>query len=233
MELDVKNTAGQISPLWFGHNLEHTRSCLWRGLGAQLIRNRKFPGAPGREGVARHWYRIGPPGCSYLLERPGGKRGSEGEAYTAHFDPDDRGATQRQRIQAFAQRGPCGIGQGGIYLIGGSQYEGRLALRADRSLPVRIRLGGRDSGAGCFETTMAVAPAAWAEHKFDFVAPATEENACLEITFDAPGVLWIGAASLMPADNFHGARRDVIRLLKEIGVPILRWPGGNFAGSYR
>ena len=28
-------------------------------------------------------------------------------------------------------------------------------------------------------------------------------------------------------------RRDVIERLKQISVPILRWPGGNFAGDYR
>ncbi|KPK84218.1 MAG: hypothetical protein AMJ81_06240, partial [Phycisphaerae bacterium SM23_33] len=87
MKIDVRKKAGEISALWFGHNLEHTRSCLWRGLSAQLIRNRKFAGAAGRDGVARHWYRVGPPGCLYRLERTGGKRGTEGQAYTAHFDP--------------------------------------------------------------------------------------------------------------------------------------------------
>ena len=232
MRIDVRRKAGEISPLWFGHNLEHTRSCLWQGLSAQLIRNRKFTGSPGRDGVARHWHRIGPPGCLYLLERSGGKRGMDGRAYTAHFDADDHSALRRQRIQSFG-RAPRGIGQRGIHLIGGREYEGRLALLSDRPLPVRVRILEDNGGRGLFETTVVVDPAEWAEQQFSFVPPAGDDDASLEITFDAPGVLCVGAASLMVADHFRGMRRDVIGLLKEIGVPILRWPGGNFAGSYR
>ena len=37
----------------------------------------------------------------------------------------------------------------------------------------------------------------------------------------------------MPKDNFHGMRRDVVGLLKQIGPRLIRWPGGNFAGEYR
>lgn len=36
----------------------------------------------------------------------------------------------------------------------------------------------------------------------------------------------------MPVKNFHGMRVDVVELLREIGVRLLRWPGGNFAGEY-
>jgi alpha-N-arabinofuranosidase len=37
---------------------------------------------------------------------------------------------------------------------------------------------------------------------------------------------------LRPADHINGADPDVIRLLKESRLPILRWPGGNFVSSY-
>ena len=42
----------------------------------------------------------------------------------------------------------------------------------------------------------------------------------------------IGAVSLMPCENFRGMRIDVIEKLKELGIQLLRWPGGNFAGDY-
>jgi len=42
-------TASQaVSPLLFGDNLEHTRGCIYGGLSAELLRNRKFVGKPGR-----------------------------------------------------------------------------------------------------------------------------------------------------------------------------------------
>jgi len=231
--IDVSRTAGEISPLWFGHNLEHTRSCLWEGLSAELIRNRKFAALPQRDGVARHWYRIGPRGCWHLLERAGGGNGVDGEAYTTHFDPKDRGARQRQRIECCRVGAPCGIGQRGICLVGGRAYEARLALVADREMPVRVRLFGGDPGRIHFETVVTVGPEGWAESSLSFTASETDEDSRLEITFDGPGVLYVGAVSLLPADHFLGMRRDVIELLKEISVPVLRWPGGNFAGDYR
>ena len=37
----------------FGHNLEHTRACIYGGLSAQVLRNRKFAGKPsGSDGCA-------------------------------------------------------------------------------------------------------------------------------------------------------------------------------------
>ena len=244
MEIDVRKTAGEISPLWFGHNLEHTRSCLWQGLSAQLVRNRKFAGFPGRHCVARHWHRVGSRGCLYLPEMASepfdGKPSMEGETYTAHFDPAIKetsrwgyAAMQRQRMQNVRQGATCGIGQRGIFLIGGKEYAGALALLSDRELPVRIRVTGHDSAPEHFETTVTVGPEGWAEHQFNFVPPASDEDARIEITFEEVGAVYVGAASLLPADHFHGMRRDVIELLKHVSVPLLRWPGGNFAGAYR
>lgn len=38
--------------------------------------------------------------------------------------------------------------------------------------------------------------------------------------------------SLMPADNINGWRKDVIEALKQIHVPVIRYPGGCFASFY-
>ena len=221
-------TTGEISPLWFGHNLEHTRSCVWRGLAAQLLQNRKFAGLPERNGVALHWYRIGPRESWFLLEIQGGYKASDGESFTAHFDPRNGHACQRQRLECF-KTARCGIGQRGIPLVRGRKYLGRLALRADRDLAVSVRVAGRAPKPARFKA----GPGGWTEAEFRFTAPATTADARLEITFQGPGVLYVGMASLLPADHFRGMRRDVVARLKEIGVPLLRWPGGNFAGDYR
>lgn len=42
--------------------------------------------------------------------------------------------------------------------------------------------------------------------------------------------IWVGEESLIP--NTKGIRNDVINALKEIQVPVLRWPGGCFADEY-
>jgi alpha-L-arabinofuranosidase len=42
--------------------------------------------------------------------------------------------------------------------------------------------------------------------------------------------IWVGEKSPIP--NTRGYRDDVVAALKELGVPVLRWPGGCFADEY-
>lgn len=42
--------------------------------------------------------------------------------------------------------------------------------------------------------------------------------------------IYVGEESAIP--NVHGIRRDVVEALRQIKVPVLRWPGGCFADEY-
>ena len=42
--------------------------------------------------------------------------------------------------------------------------------------------------------------------------------------------LFVGENSEIP--NVNGMRKDVVEALKEMGIPVLRWPGGCFADEY-
>lgn len=44
------------------------------------------------------------------------------------------------------------------------------------------------------------------------------------------GGLWVGENSSIP--NTSGYRNDVLQALKELKIPVLRWPGGCFADEY-
>lgn len=44
------------------------------------------------------------------------------------------------------------------------------------------------------------------------------------------GGLWVGKDSKIP--NIDGYRKDVFEALKELKVPVMRWPGGCFADDY-
>src|SRR5881394_965791 len=44
------------------------------------------------------------------------------------------------------------------------------------------------------------------------------------------GGLWVGKNSAIP--NINGYRKQAVEYLKELGVPVLRWPGGCFADDY-
>ena len=42
--------------------------------------------------------------------------------------------------------------------------------------------------------------------------------------------IWVGEDSPIP--NTRGIRNDVVKALKHVRVPIVRWPGGCFADAY-
>ena len=42
--------------------------------------------------------------------------------------------------------------------------------------------------------------------------------------------VWVGEGSPIP--NVHGFRKDVIEALRQLKVPVVRWPGGCFADEY-
>lgn len=44
------------------------------------------------------------------------------------------------------------------------------------------------------------------------------------------GGLWVGENSKIP--NINGYRKDVFEALKDLKIPVLRWPGGCFADEY-
>ena len=226
--IDPQKTGAHISPLLFGHNIEHTRSCRWRGRSAQLIRNRKFAGKPQQlTGVAMQWYRIGPPQTYFLLD--------SNNPFTRHYTDDQRQQNEMhsQFIQACAAGECCGIGQDNLPVEQGQEYTLRLATKSAYTLSVTLEIKSDDRATTFSSFEASVAPEDWHVHEFQFRADTTESAARLEITFVGPADLHVGFVSLLPSDSFHGLREDVVDLLGEIGAPILRWPGGNFAGDYR
>ena len=44
------------------------------------------------------------------------------------------------------------------------------------------------------------------------------------------GGLWVGPESPIP--NTRGWRNDVVQALRQVGIPVMRWPGGCFADDY-
>ena len=53
VKIDAQDQGQVISPLLFGHNLEHTRKAIWQGISAEMIANRKF--AAVENGLPKHW----------------------------------------------------------------------------------------------------------------------------------------------------------------------------------
>lgn len=229
------NTDVTVSPFLFGNNLEHTRSCIYNGISAQMLKNRKFAGKPGcYDGCPAEWYRIGEKTNIIFNEKEDVFVLHAGEGYTRHAE--DYHMKRRHECNAvtivnYYGKEESGIGQSGISLQKHCNYECRLAVKVWQPTVIRIALTDRDGNIYIHKKLE--------YNKTDFEvksvilhAPELDENANITISFEGYGTICIGAVSLLPEKNFRGMRPDVIELLREMGVKLLRWPGGNFAGEY-
>ena len=223
ISLDMESTK-PLSPLYFGDNLEHTRDCVNSGLSAQMLKNRKFVGRPDRYGCAMGWYRIGEK-VSFTLsyDRPYTKHH---ESYHMHRLLE----RQSQMISAYHD-GTAGFGQTGLCLRSAKRYVFKMTATAFAPMDVTIELTS-PCGAVLAQTALAVHTGDFRAYEWTFSPAADADDASIRITFSGPGTLIVGAVSLMPEDNFRGMRLDVIKKMKELGIRLLRWPGGNFSGEY-
>ncbi len=231
MTIDVKPTGPVIAPELFSVNLEHTRYAMWKGLCAELLANRKFAGG----NVADDWkgttWRRGIPGPDGVVAR----WHAVGDSAT-HFSPDLNeffAGKQSQRIQIANSGSKGGIGQDKIPLQANTTYTARFQVKAQSPLTVTVQLTDATGSHTYVTRKLYTQQHGWQEWSFTFTAPVTDLKSRLEIGFQGPGTLWLGSASLLPVDHFHGMRHDVIECLKQIAPPMVRWPGGNFTRTYR
>ncbi|MBQ7180887.1 MAG: hypothetical protein IJR87_06295 [Bacteroidaceae bacterium] len=227
-KINVK-VAEEYSPYVFGFNLEHTRSAVNGGLSAQMLKNRKFAGKPAANlGLCSKWFPIGER-VLYMKDNDA--------AYTKHigitnlYRQNEFGA---QVIENIIEGRTAGMGQHELGLAGGKVYELRTVTRVNRPVSLKVELTNRVGDRVYASHVLTLAPAKdWVVSEFTLTPSADDAEADVRYTFTEQAELTIGALSMMPQDNFHGMRRDVVEHLKQLGPRVIRWPGGNFAGEYR
>ncbi|MBR5661244.1 MAG: hypothetical protein IKW99_06800 [Bacteroidales bacterium] len=225
--IDMKTTS-DLSPFVFGHNLEHTRAAVNGGLSAQMLRNRKFAGKPSKnEGVAADWKGIGEK-VLYITNQRG---------YTTHIgNPGmSRGNELNcQSVQNLVEGQVAGIYQEDLFLKKGEVYQMRVVTKVSAPLTLKVELTDRDGEKVYATKVISLEPVEdWTVSEFEMIPASSDKTACVRYTFNKKAEVTFGALSMMPKDNFHGMRSDVVANLKAIGPRIIRWPGGNFAGEYR
>lgn len=242
--IDLKTTS-TVSPHLFGHNLEHTRASIMDGLSAQMIRNRKFAGAAARNGVALDWEGIGE--CVYFANEHRLPGSNANEAYVCHYAHNGmwrRNECQSQMIQNPIPNQVSGIRQKELFLQKDRSYPFAVVVKVQQPLDVRVALTNADGTQIYAETVFPVQPVLakedaqeevdeWQRFETILTPGVDDAHAVISITYTEQAQLLIGAVSMMPDNHFHTMRRDTVEKLKEIGVRLLRWPGGNFAGEYR
>ncbi|MBV6458401.1 MAG: hypothetical protein HONBIEJF_01528 [Fimbriimonadaceae bacterium] len=196
--IDRSKKGAPISPYIYSQFIEHLGRCIYGGIWAEMLEDRKFFFTPGTQDSP---WKI--------------KAGSVAVDRVKPFS----GATSPRFVGSIAQ--------GGLWLQKGRRYVGRVWHRgvAGRNLRLTLNWGGGSTEKVIKQLTT------WQRTDFEFVAG--EDTRTGELTMHSVAKpAWIGAVSLMPADNVFGMRKEVLAALRELNAPLYRWPGGNFVSGY-
>ncbi|WP_206108163.1 alpha-L-arabinofuranosidase C-terminal domain-containing protein [Paludisphaera soli] len=215
--------APEINPYTYGQFIEHLGRCIYGGIWAEMLEDRKFyfpvtakydPYRSLRDTAfpvvgASPWEIVGAADAVTMV--------GEGSFVGRHTPRIAPGAAIRQHDLGVVKgkgytgyiwlKAPEGAARAEVALAWGDGDDQRQAVRIDGLGPEFTR------------------------HELAFTAGADTEKAKLEIRIEG-GPALIGTASLMPADNVRGMRADTLTLLKQLGGTMYRWPGGNFVSGY-
>jgi alpha-N-arabinofuranosidase len=236
--IDASAVGAPVSPLVYGQFIEHLGRCIYGGLWAEMLEDRKFYYPVTGDAPAWEWYTPGPrsfdgEGHPYeLLVRSPWMIVGERKAVTMQAEGALAGE-HSPRVAVDGPKAPAGLAQERLALREGTEYVGRVVLSGDAGAgPVEVSLAW-GSGASDRQTIVVRDLAAgWTTRDLRFRANGSTDNGRLSIVGQGKGSFRVGAVSLMPADNVFGWRRDTLARLRELDSPVYRWPGGNFVSGY-
>ncbi len=225
-----------ISKFIYGQFIEHLGRCIYGGIWAEMLQDRKF------------FYGVGAGESPWKVVGPGEgvKMEAKEDSYVGEHSPIIDlmgyggtlyligGVGEHSPIIDLMGEEPGGISQGGLGLIAGKEYIGRIVLGGDpEAAPIEVSLvwgtGEKDRNTQVIKKI----GNEFAKYPLRFKSGSTTDDGRIEIVSRGKeGSFLVGTVSLMPADNVKGFRKDTLALLKELNAPVYRWPGGNFVSGY-
>ncbi|MHC4159334.1 MAG: alpha-L-arabinofuranosidase C-terminal domain-containing protein, partial [Planctomycetota bacterium] len=222
-----------ISKYIYGQFIEHLGRCIYGGIWAEMLEDRKFyfPVTDDYEPYSTTdkdknvgyfpiltgspWRVVGPAGSVKMVSE---------NSYVGEHTPE---------IQLAGDGTGRGIEQPALELIKGKEYVGRIVIAGSpQAAPIKVSLKWRKGKKGRQTVIIDKINDEFTKVPLHFKANATTKNARLRIVGKGKGTFKIGTVSLMPADNVNGMRPDTLKLIKQLNSPIYRWPGGNFVSGY-
>ncbi len=185
-----------------------------------------FQGVPkllGDEVVAEHWQAISESGASPELK----------------LVKNDGLNTGRCLQIAPADDAWAGISQDRFYVQKGLTYHVQLRLQPRGAVKHKVQIRASDDDAVLAEATFDVkyigVTEAWPIRDLVLQPSRTDENARLVILAKSPRPWQVDFISMMSSEakECGGFRPDLLKAVKDLRPPIIRWPGGCFASIYR
>lgn len=244
-----------------GKFAEHLGANIYNGMDAQILRNPTFAdysfwtGQMSPDGLTKFHSDDG--SITRELRRqalqwgwPDAELGGLGTARTDGLACFWTRQGSREAVQASPDTGPHGgraqrvqarnAGEGiaqwaWLPLHRIRQYEFELFIRSPDLTSLTVSIHPREESRPSGSAVVKGVSRNWTRLSgtiaLDGASPA-ESPYRVALTANSPGEFVIQRFLLHPADHIHGADPDVVQLLKDSHLPILRWPGGNFVSSY-
>jgi len=225
--VDAGKTGEPISKFVYGQFIEHLGRCIYGGIWAEMLEDRKFyfpitenydpyrgtravsKDSPYAVVGASPWQIIGPADSVSMI-----KEDSFVGEHTPLIKPGG------------------GIRQLDLGLLKNKKYVGYIYLKPQQqNTNVSVSLVWGDGPDQQESVQTLVVANNYSRYPFEFTAGADTTKGKLQIEV-SQGPCFVGTVSLMPADNIEGMRADTLELLKELNAPMYRWPGGNFVSGY-
>jgi alpha-L-arabinofuranosidase len=231
LAVDVGKPQAPISKYVYGQFIEHLGRCIYGGMWAEMLEDRKFyypvtGEAPAWEMVTGKkvtWEGDGHP-YELLVRSPWMVLGGTGAVTMSRERPF---VGEQTPVVAAAEKG-AGLQQERLGLVAGRAYVGRIVAAGAGPVQVALVWG---AGASDRQTvTVEKLTDAYVTFPLAFTAKGSTDNGRLEIV--GTGGFRVGTVSLMPADNVYGWRADTLAQLRLLDAPVYRWPGGNFVSGY-
>ena len=208
--IDVTKTRDPISKYIYGQFIEHLGRCIYGGIWAEILEDRKI------------YYPIeGKPAYEHM------KEGYDRLVASPWTFPH---AAPTKQVQDEFRDQP-------VIRLEGIIYQSGLSTVAGRNYTFRVTYKGEDFGCELDGIKTSMQSSAFFRQSKTWTTitvslHASETKTMSNATFYVKADASIAAVSLMPADNVDGFRRDTIDILKQLNAPIYRWPGGNFVSGY-
>ncbi len=209
IKIDLSDKKEPMSEYIYGQFIEHLGRCIYGGIWAEMLEDRKFWYVPGER------------------ESPWEINGNK-DLFSVDRDAPFTG--DKSPVLTAGSYGVVSIQQSGLGLKPDLDYIGRIIMKATQGIEaVSLTLRWADRSDSIIITDLT---SNYETYPIGFHSGDLTHNASLEIKPSGNGKVWVGTVSLMPSDNIEGFRSDVIKLLKELNAPVYRWPGGNFVSGY-
>ncbi len=219
VRVDTNTELHRIDRRIYGQFLEHYCRVIEHGLWAELLQNRKFYpfDSIGQMNLAAPWT---------------GDPKDKSSSFSVDRSISVDGVSSQRIILTGDESEWRGIRQDGFDVVGGREYSGHAWIKSDGANQSVTFALETTNGTMLAKSEMPVKSGDWQHYDFKLTPTGGLNPAVFRIAFNHSGVVWIGTASLMPADNIDGLRRDVMELAKTMNIPLVRWPGGGFTDSY-